>query len=145
MVEYCPITQERVDEKVIRINAFFVFSLIVAYAISGFNLLMYIVLVDFAIRVFLGVKNSPVCKTIKYGLHISGANQDLINAGPKKLASKVGLIFSVLIVLFQTFDMEIAKNIVLYMFIAATFLEVFFKFCLVCKMYPYLDKYINKH
>ena len=140
MVEYCPIVKEKVDEKLIRINAMFIFSLLVLYNFMHIDWLIFVIVADFAIRVFWGVRNSPVCKMIKHGLNIVGTKQYLVNAGPKKLASKVGFLFSVLIILFQFLEYDIAKYIVSFVFLIATFLEVFFKFCLVCRIYPYLNK-----
>jgi hypothetical protein len=102
--------------------------------------LIYIVAIDFAIRVFFGVKYSPVCKLIRKSLDVINVGQHKVNAGPKKIAAKFGLMFSVLIIGFELLAWNNMSNGLTVFFIVATSLEAFFSFCLVCKIYPYFNK-----
>ena len=140
MVEYCPIVNERVDTKLIRINAFFVLSALLFFFFTPLKWLIYIVAIDFVIRVFFGVKHSPVCKIIRKSLDIISVEQHKVNAGPKKVAAKFGLAFSILIIISELLGWQILSSGITIFFILATALEVFFSFCLVCKIYPYLNK-----
>jgi len=140
MEKYCPIISETVDSKLIRINAFFILLTLVIYFLSPYKWTIYIVAIDFLIRVLFGMRNSPVCKTIRYSLDIAKIEPNNVNAGPKKIASRFGLTFSLLIIAFQLLNFEIANEVVSVIFIVATGLEAFINFCLVCKIYPYLNK-----
>jgi len=140
MEKYCPIITETVDTKLIKMNALFVLVFLVLSLILQMPELIYIVSIDFMIRVFFGVKNSPVCKVIKSSLKIMNVKQYKVNAGPKKLASKFGLVFSLLILLFQLLNYPLIAISITVLFIILTSLEVFFSYCLVCTIYPYLNK-----
>lgn len=139
MEKYCPIISETVDSKLIRVNAFFILVTLIFYFLSPFSWAIYIVAIDFLIRVIFGMKYSPVCKTIRYALDIAKIEPYKVNAGPKRIASRFGLTFSMLIIIFQILNFELATEIVTVVFIVATGLEAFLNFCLVCKIYPYLN------
>ncbi len=140
MVKYCPIINERIDERLVRINSALVFSSLALFAITGINLILYFVLFDFTIRVVGGIKYSPICKLIRFSLNLGGFKPNLINAAPKKMAAKFGLLFSILIIVFNLLGYNIAMYIVLSIFITASFLEAIFNFCMICKIYPYMNK-----
>jgi len=140
MEKYCPIVSETVDSKLIRINAFFILVTLVIFFLSPYKWTIYIVAIDFLIRVLFGMKYSPVCKVIQHSLDIAKIEPYKVNAGPKKIASRFGLTFSLLIIIFQLLKFDIASEIVTIIFIIATGLEAFVNFCLVCKIYPYLNK-----
>ena len=140
MEKFCPIVTERVDTTLIKTNALFVMTVLILSAISPLNWLIFVVAIDFFIRVFFGVKNSPVCMAISKSMKIMNVKQHYINAGPKKLAAKFGLTFSVLIIALQLLGFNIAALVFTLIFILLTSLEVFFNYCLVCSIYPYLNK-----
>lgn len=138
MEKYCPIISETVDTHLIKANAAFV---LVTLVFSLFyNWLILIVALDFAIRVFFGVKNSPLCMVIRKSLNAMNVKQHKVNAGPKKLASKFGFAFSLIIIALNILNLPIAAIAVTTIFITLTALEVFFSFCVVCLVYPYLNK-----
>ncbi len=140
MEKYCPIVSETVDSKLIRVNAFLILVTLVFFFLSPYKWTIYIVAIDFLIRVLFGMRNSPVCKAIQYSFNIVKIEPYKVNAGPKKIASRFGLTFSLLIIAFQILNLQIASEIVTIIFIIATGLEAFVNFCLVCKIYPYLNK-----
>jgi len=140
MEKYCPIITETVDTKLIKTNALFVLVTLILSIATPWNWLIYIVTIDFSIRVFLGVKNSPVCMVIRKSMHIMNIKQHRVNAGPKKLASKFGLAFSVIIISLDLMQFPIFALVFTLIFIILTSLEVFFSYCLVCSIYPYLNK-----
>jgi len=140
MEKFCPIVTETVDTKIIKMNAAFVLIVLILSLVIQTPSLVYIVALDFTIRVFFGIKNSPVCKIIRVSLNVMNVKQHRVNAGPKKLASKFGLVFSFLIIMFYTLNYPIIAMSVTVIFIVLTSLEVFFSYCLVCAIYPYLNR-----
>ena len=140
MEKYCPIISERIDARLIKTNASFVLTLLILSIVTPLNWLRYVVEVDFTIRVFFGVKNSPVCRIIISSLKVFNVKQHLVNAGPKKLAAKFGLAFSFLIIGLEFLGFHGSAVILTLIFILLTSLEVFYGFCLVCIIYPYINK-----
>jgi hypothetical protein len=140
MEKCCPINTELVDSKLIRLNAAVIFFILVLFIFTKKDLLIYYVLADFLIRVIFGFRFSPVCIAIRYSLNLMKVEPNKINAGPKKLAAKFGLVFSLLTTVFFIADYKISCLIIVTLFAIATGLEAFFDFCMVCKIYPYLKK-----
>ena len=140
MEKYCPIISETVDTKLIKVNASFVLIVLILSIATPLSWLIYVVATDFAIRVFFGVKRSPVCIIIRSSMNVMNIKQHKVNAGPKKLASKFGLAFSIIIIAFQLLEFQMAAIAFTAIFITLTSLEVFFSYCLVCAIYPYLNK-----
>ena len=140
MEKYCPIITETVDTKLIKVNASFVLIILIISIATPWTWLIYIVAADFAIRVFFGVKRSPVCMIIRNSMNVMNIKQHKVNAGPKKLASKFGLAFSIIIITFQILNLPLIATAFTAIFITLTSLEVFFSYCLVCAIYPYLNK-----
>ena len=97
----CPVDLKTVDKNMVRSNAFFVFVIIMIYLLTGNPVLILIILIDFAIRVFPGVKYSPVSRIIKYLLRKASIKPQLIDAWPKIFAAKIGLMLAIIITVFH--------------------------------------------
>lgn len=138
MEKYCPIISETVDTHLIKANAAFVLGTLILSLF--YKWLIVLVALDFTIRVFFGMKNSPLCMVIRKSLNAMNIKQHKVNAGPKKLASKFGFAFSLIIISLNLLNLPIAVISVTSIFIILTGLEVFFSFCVVCTIYPYLNK-----
>jgi len=133
----CPIVFKRVDKNIIRINALIIFSFISCYILTLNPVLLVLILADFIIRVFFGLKYSPICFFIKRGLRVSGVKPHLINAGPKIFAARIGLIFSISVLISYLFGYTTLSIVLASVFLIAVGLEAFFNYCLACEIYPY--------
>jgi len=60
MPEQCPISGRLVDETTARLTALWIFLLSILYIITGVWPVIAVILVDFAIRSFIGTKYSPL-------------------------------------------------------------------------------------
>jgi len=139
----CPIVYKNVDKNIVRINAIVIFSFLMGF-ITTFNPLFLVLIVsDFIIRVFFGLKYSPICFTIKNGLNISGVKPHLINAGPKIFAARLGLVLSIIIIVSFLTGYSTFSLIVSIILSIAVGLEAFFNYCLACEIYPYYYKYFG--
>jgi len=105
--------------------------------------MILVVLGDFIIRVFWGLKFSPICFIIKKVLRLSGVKPHLINAGPKIFAAKIGLIFAVSVLIATFFGFTFLATTIALIFIIAVGLEAFFNYCLACEIFPYYNKYFG--
>ena len=140
----CPLDFKKVDKNIIRLNALIIFSLLLLFVLTGSTVILMIVLIDFIIRVFFGLKYSPFCFCIKRLLHLTGIKPHKINAGSKKFAAKIGLIFSLMITVFMLLNMPVATKIIAVIFLIASGMDVFFDFCIACKLYPYYRHFIKR-
>ncbi len=138
MEQYCPIVNERVDEKLVRLNSSIVFVGLLIFVFTQAKWVIVPIFADFAIRVFIGVKRSPICNGLKYLLNVMDAKPHLINAGPKKFAAKMGLFLMTLIWVLLFFQLYAASNIVAFISILAIGAEAFFGFCVACQIYNIL-------
>ena len=140
----CPVDFKMVDKNIIRLNALIIFSLLLLFVVTGNTLILTIIMADFIIRVFFGLKYSPFCYCIKKLLHLAGTKPHKINAGSKIFAAKIGLLFSVLIMLFILLDMHVTAKVIAVIFLIASGMDVFFDFCIACKLYPYYRHLMKK-
>ncbi len=139
----CPIEYKTVDKNIIRVNAMIVFSFLVLFVVSSNPAYLVIIGIDFIIRVFFGLKYSPICFVIKRILRLSGVKPHKINAGPKTFAAKIGLLFSVFSLTAYMLGMETISIGIAVVFLIATGLEAFLNYCLACQIYPYYKKLLS--
>jgi hypothetical protein len=145
----CPISTNRVDERVVRTVALFTTILLITYILGGYKFIPALLFVDFLLRSLGGKLKtlSPLAAVAKRVVSIVFAKKapKLINAGPKLFATKMGVGFSTLLVLFQIscIDTTIVSIVVATMFAVASFLEAAFAVCLGCYIYQYLQRFKN--
>jgi len=138
MENSCPIVYERVDEKLTRFNAFIIFTGLVFFVFFPIKWIIVPITADFAIRVFFGVKNSPICYGLKWALNKMHEEAHLVNAGPKRFAAKIGLTLTSILSLLYIFDFTFAYQIIGVISFIAVGAEAFFKYCVACKVYKLL-------
>jgi len=136
----CPISTLKVDENVARLNAGFAVIAIVFFIYTQNILVLSGLLIDFLLRSFQLSKFSPLAIISKFIVDKFGIKKQIINAGPKIFASRIGVIFNVAIICafllgFETFTVVLAS-----IFAFCAFLEAVFSFCVACKIYPFIYK-----
>ena len=135
MKNSCPIVKERVDENLIRLNSGIIFTTLVLFVMTPAKWLIFAIAADFAVRIFLGVKRSPVCFALKKALNTFNVEPCMINAGPKRFAAKLGLGFSLMISLLCLFQMTDTAMIAAAAMSVIVGLEAFWRYCVGCKLY----------
>jgi len=141
---FCPISDKRIDERVVRINATLTFAFILLFVFTGSTWLLAILAVDFLLRStqfskysFIGYMSRQIAKFLS-------TKMNFINAGPKIFAARVGLVFSILIIISSFLGFELlALGIALVLGIFS-FLESAFGFCVACKIYPFIYKILYR-
>ncbi len=140
----CPISQERVNESVVRVIASFVFLLSMLLLLTGAKWIGLLLILDFYIRSFTD-GNFSILKYLSLKI-VSTLNitPKPIDAAPKKFAALVGLIFSVTI----TVTMLLQWNTIAWIFgvvlIICALLEAFIGYCVGCKFYTWIVLPIKK-
>ena len=135
MAPACPIAFRQIDATVVRINSLSISLMLMAYLFSSQILVIYILGIDLIVRLFINKGLSPinqVSRLIKAVIRAKTINAD---AGAKRLAAYFALGFSWAVIGLHTFGLfEIAK-IVTVIFVACSLMELFFNYCVGCKIY----------
>jgi hypothetical protein len=135
MAPACRITFRQIDGTIVRINALSLSLMLLGYLVSGQIIFIYILGVDLIVRLFINKRLSPinqVSRLIKVMLRAKTHNTD---AGAKRLASYFALGFSWTIVSLHALGLVQEAKILASVFILFSSLEVFFNFCVGCKIY----------
>lgn len=140
----CPISINKVDENVARLNGIFTVLLLTAFAISGNILPVLFLFFDFVLRGAELSKFSPLAIISKQILKLLNINKKPINAGPKIFAARIGVLFSFGIVLFYFLQIQSVALVFTGVFAFCAFLEGFFGYCVACQIYPFVYKFTYK-
>lgn len=136
----CPITFEKVDSTVSRFNSFLVSLFLIYYLISFNEYILYFLFIDFVIRSFFKKDYSLlflVSKTLKKVLRFKSKPYD---GGAKMLAGYFGILFLALLIVGNYFSLDIFTYIVGAIFLSCALLDVFFNYCVGCKVYFIIKK-----
>jgi len=133
-IEACPVSYDQVNKNLIKAYSSIVLIILMFTLFTGHHWLMYLITLDFIIRVVFGIKYSPLCNFLTATMKITPLKPVLVNAASKKIAAKVGLIFALGICVFDFAGLHVLSNIFIIMFAIAISLDLFFDYCLACKM-----------
>jgi hypothetical protein len=140
----CPVSGKSINERVARVNGFFtVFLLIVSGLTSSIIPVLFLV-VDFFLRSFELSGFSLTAISAKGIVKYLGLDENIINAGPKIFAARMGFVMSsTIVILFLSHALlpAVALAVVLGLF---SFLEAAFGLCIACEIYPYLYRLLYK-
>lgn len=138
---FCPVSFQRIDEHVARLVASLVVISLIAFISTGFKLIIVFLLFDFLLRAFelsryslLAIISRKIIKAIRI-------QPKIINAGPKIFAARIGVVFSLLILVTSLSGWNTAAFIIALMFGTFAFLEAAFRFCAACEIYPYVYRF----
>ena len=135
---FCPISDERVNEKVTRLTALLTIVVVITAFVMGSWLLMAFLVADFFIRGFTKMKFSPMSCASYWMVKLLKLPLKQTDKAPKIFAARMGLtmtlIFSILYAMQFTAPALIVGGILIFF---AT-LEFAFAFCAGCTIYTYL-------
>lgn len=130
----------QLNEKVIRLNAFFTLLIASSTLFVNSNLIPLFLVFDFLIRGFSDLK-SPLTFISKNITRMLDLEYNPIYAPPKKFAAKVGFLFSSFIFIFSVIQWDYMVFIVSGILIVCAFLEAFLKICVGCYMFNWIIKF----
>jgi len=140
----CPISSQKVDENVARLNGAFTVLILAIFVYYQISILILILLLDFTLRSFELSNYSPLAITSKYIVEKLNIKKRIINAGPKIFASRIGVVFNLAIAFSYLLGFVNTSIIIVGIFAFCAFLEAAFGFCVACKIYPFVYKLTNK-
>ncbi len=133
------IAQVTTNESKIRLIALFVFTTTVLYILTKLIYIPLFLVLDFALRAFDFGKYSPLAILSESLVKTFKLPFKQVYLPPKRFAARIGLLFSVAILLLQLFDINNLAVSIILAFCAA--LESFLGFCAGCYVFSYLQKF----
>ncbi len=143
MAPACPISFRQIDGTVIRINSLSITLMLMAYLFSSQILFIYILGIDLIIRLFINKRLSPINQLSHLIKALIRAKTHQTDAGAKRLAAYFALGFSWAVILFHTLSLIYVAKIVAIIFVACSALELFFNYCVGCKVYYLYHKLVG--
>ncbi len=137
---FCPISYKKIDENVARLNGFFTVVLLGVYLLTSSLVPVVFLVLDFLARGFEKPEYSLLARVSKFLLTALKVRPQLINAGPKIFAARVGLLFSVLVIATALPGWNTIALVITLLFGVCAFLEAAIGFCVACKLYPFVYK-----
>ncbi|MGR0481448.1 MAG: DUF4395 domain-containing protein [Candidatus Electronema sp. V4] len=123
-----------------RLNAVQAVALLLLFLFSPWKWLILIVATDFCIRSFWQPKYSLFALISRKILAMQKAKPVFVDAAPKIFAARIGFFFSFLLAAAWILEQHAAAWVIGLMFAACALLEAAFRFCVACKLYPFICK-----
>ena len=140
---FCPISDKTIDEKVVRFNAAFTVALLIVFGTTNSVIPLVFLAVDFLMRA-VDLSNFSLLKISSQGLvRFLSLKKHHINAGPKIFAARLGFMMVLFAILFASSGYVIMAYVLVGMLGLLSFLEAVFGFCLACKIYPFLYRWLS--
>lgn len=134
----CPISEERINEKATRLNAFFGILLIVSGFALNSVIFFVILLADFYIRAFTKLRYSPISYLSHRLADVLNLVKKPIDKAPKIFAARIGFLFTLAITVLSFLDMSVGALVVGGVLAFFASLEFVLGICMGCLMYTYL-------
>ncbi len=134
----CPVSEEKVNENVVRIIAFFTILVVLAGVYFKSSIVIAAIAVDFYLRTFTSGTFSPLKYISKRFSNYLVASPKLVDAAPKKFAAGIGFLFTLSIAGLLLFHHYIAANSLAAALLICAGLESFKGFCVGCLTYTYI-------
>jgi len=133
----CPISDQRVNEQVTRLNALFTIGTVLLAFILNSAFLFVFLMADFFIRAFTEIKFSPINYISYYLSNALNLPVRLIDKAPKIFAARLGFLMTTVIAGLFIFGFKVASIAVAITLIFFASLEFIFAICVGCLIYTY--------
>lgn len=136
----CPLNFKKVDSNLSRFAALMVALLVVLYLITHNIFILLFLAIDFSTRLFGNEKYSVVSQLANLFKKILRPKESFADGGAKKLAGFFGLFFVLALIAVHFLSVWEVSLIVAAIFLTCSLLDVFFDYCLGCKIYFIIKK-----
>ena len=133
----CPISNEKVNEHLTRLNAFFTILLVAAGFIFNSVWFPLLLLGDFFIRAFADSRYSPVSYASSGLARLLQLAKKPIDKAPKIFAARMGFMMTLVIALLFLLGFHMASMVVAGILVFFATLEFAFGICVGCYIYTY--------
>lgn len=136
----CPLNFQQVDATLSRIAALIVASLVGLYLVTENIYILLFLAFDFGMKLFLNKGISPVSMLSMFLRDLFKFEEHMVDGGAKKLAGIFGFAFVIMLILTHIFHAWNLSVLVAAIFLSCSLLDVFFGFCIACKIYFIIKK-----
>lgn len=140
MSRACPLNFEKVDANVTRFSALLVASLVGYYLYSGCIFILYFLVFDFVMKLFLNRGISPISMVAEFLKGVFKIKEKMVDGGAKRLAGLFGLLFVILLLVSHYLDLWSLSLGIAVVFLTCSLLDLFFGFCIACQLYYMIKK-----
>jgi len=140
MSNACPLNFTKVDSNVSRFSALFVAILVISYLYTHNIYILLFLFIDFVLKLFLNPGISPIMMLAELLKSIFSLKEKYVDGGAKKLAGYFGLFFVSSLIFTHFLDVWLLSLGIALVFLACSLLDVFFNYCIGCKIYFIIKK-----
>jgi hypothetical protein len=140
----CPISDQKINERVARINGAFTVMLLIFSALSQSIYPVIFLAIDFLLRAFNYIRYSPVAISSRGIVMYLSLSDKFINAGPKIFAARIGLVLCSLIIVAYALNAYTPAFVLGGILGLFSFLEAAFGLCVACEIYPFVYRLLYK-
>jgi len=140
MSNACPLNFTKVDSNVSRFSALVVALLVLAYLNTQNVYILVFLFVDFVLKLFLNPGISPIMMLAEFLKSTLKIKTKYADGGAKKLAGYFGLFFVTSLIITHFFHIWLLSLGIAVIFLACSLLDVFFNYCIGCKIYFIIKK-----
>lgn len=140
MSNACPLSFTKVDSNVSRFSALFVAILVITYLYTLNVFILIFLFIDFVFKLFLNPGISPIMMLAEFLKSIFNVKEKYVDGGAKKLAGYFGLFFVSSLIVTHFFNVWLLSLGIALVFLACSLLDVFFNYCIGCKIYFIIKK-----
>ena len=114
--------------------------LMILFLFTPHKWLIVVLSIDFFVRGFLNPSYSFLSAISRTVVRVFKIRPLMVNAGPKIFAAKIGFIFCCITAVLYLLNYQIISLVVGCILALFAALEAVFRFCLACKIYPFVYK-----
>jgi len=144
MSQACPLLFRQIDSTISKISAAVVMSSVIVYLITMQKWILVFLILDFIVRLSGYKTLSPVFQFANSFQKIFKLPTHLEDAGAKRLAAFFGLIFMISMLIADFGGWILGVWSVAGIFISCVLLDLFFNYCIACKVYSAAKKIYPK-
>ena len=141
MSSSCPINLQQVDSYASRISSFIVALLIILYLVSSSKYILYLLCVDFIVKLFTEKKRSLISILALKVRKSFKMQEKFIDGGPVKIANIFALVLVFILLIGHYLGLNFLTFVVAEIFLLCALLNVFFDYCVGCKIYNIIKKF----
>lgn len=144
MAQQCPLLFRQVDATVTRINTLFVILGVIGFLLTDNIIILLAVIADYFLRLY-GYKHISPTQTLSLMIQKKfSLPSKMEDAGAKRLAAQFGVGFMIAIALLASFELILALYLIAGIYLLCAVLDLFFGFCIACKIYYFAKKIYPK-
>lgn len=134
----CPISDEKINEKITRLNA--LFSILIICSGFAFNTIFPIIflLSDFFIRAFTKLRYSPISFASRSMVNALNLGFKKTDKAPKIFAARIGFVFTLAISVLFLLEAGTTTYVVAGVLVFFSTLEFVLAICMGCILYTYV-------